>query len=407
LTTDVAAGGSDKADQRPSITVAVLSESPLACVVQIQVSFPGRRSFLQQHVTLTALSPTATFHTAVLWRETHAMLRVGFPVSSTASQAEYDCAWGSVSRPLHSSTPEAEMQQEVAGHSYACVVQENLAVALFSDCKYGYNCMPGVMRLSLLRSSQAPDKHADCATHVFKYGLTVATPGIRALTAQVWVAVCALAQCPVPRAATACGTGSLRDMVVAEAKRFNCAPFESSVSTSTHGAAVSPFELFAVVPSAKHAMSCCSVVLDGVKMCETPLQSTFTCSALAPAKGLFEAAAPLHVPVFILRLYESTGQSGWCTVHSSTPLSSALAVNLLEQPFGAKGDVSYSGYEEGATHDSVAAAARRVGDAASGMQHRGPMPPVVALQKDGTTMHVFVSGHQIVSIKCVPVLSES
>ncbi len=400
LTTDLLSLEASPAAKRPGVSVKLVTGDPLQAAVEVQITLPGHRSFLFQRIVLDAMSPTVSFDTAVLWRETHAILRVGFPVATGSTSAEYDSAWGSVTRPLHSSSTDAEMQQEVTGHSYACMAQENLAVALLNDCKYGYNCMPGVMRLSLLRASQAPDKNADCAQHVFKYGVTVATPGIRSMLSQLWQAVCASAQCPVPLAA-ACGAGSLRDLIVAQAKQFNAPPFEVGALDNRLKTALMPFELFSVRPSVAHSLSCTSVLLDGIKMAETPLQPTFKCSALKPATGLFEAAAPRGVPCFVLRLYESTGQSGWCTVHSCVPLASVTAVNLLEQPFGGVGDVSYSGYEQGADHASVAAAARRVGDAASGMQHRGPMPPVVSLQADGKSLHVFVTAHQVVSIKCV------
>lgn len=401
LTRELHSSDSSKAVLRPSVTLTLHSSSSTQAVLALRLALPGRRSFLHQHIILDALSPTLHFHTAVLWRETHVLLRVGFPVCIAGSSAEYDCAWGSVLRPLHTSSPEAEMQQEVTGHSYACMVQDNMAVALLNDSKYGYNCLPGVMRLSLLRASQAPDKHADCAHHTFKYGITVATPGIQALLQDLWSAVCGAASCVLPRA-TACGQGDLRDLIIAQAKQFNVQPFGTSVQDNRTGVPVVPFELFSASPSPVHALPCTSVLLDGVKLCEAPLQASFKCSALRPAQELFDPPAPLSVPCFVLRLYESTGCSGWCVVHSSTPLASVTAVNILEQPFGSKGDVAYSGYEHGADHPSVVAVARRVGDAATGMQHRGPMPPAPELQPDGKSIYMFVSAHQVVSLRCVP-----
>ena len=43
--------------------------------------------------------------------------------------------------------------------------------SLLNDCKYGYDAKGNVLRLSLLRSPEWPDPHADEGHHEFTYSL--------------------------------------------------------------------------------------------------------------------------------------------------------------------------------------------------------------------------------------------
>jgi alpha-mannosidase len=44
-------------------------------------------------------------------------------------------------------------------------------VSILNDSKYGFATLGNVMRLSLLRSSKAPDGHADMGRHIIRYAL--------------------------------------------------------------------------------------------------------------------------------------------------------------------------------------------------------------------------------------------
>ncbi|KAJ1535392.1 Glycoside hydrolase, 38 vacuolar alpha mannosidase, partial [Cladochytrium tenue] len=57
---------------------------------------------------------------------------------------------------------------EVCGHKFADLSEHGFGVALMNDCKYGYSCRGGVMRLTLLRSAKVC-LHA--SSHSFRYAL--------------------------------------------------------------------------------------------------------------------------------------------------------------------------------------------------------------------------------------------
>ena len=57
------------------------------------------------------------------------------------------------------------------GHRFADLSEHGFGVALLTDCKYGYSCFGGELRISLLRSPKSPDPEADMGRHEFAYAL--------------------------------------------------------------------------------------------------------------------------------------------------------------------------------------------------------------------------------------------
>jgi alpha-mannosidase len=128
-------------------------------------------STIRQRIVLAADSKRLDFETRVDWREKHRMLRVAFPVDSTAEQARFDIQYGYVARPTHTNTSWDAARFEVAGHRYADVSEADRGVALLNDCKYGYRVQGSVLDLNLLRSPTHPDPDADQGEQVLTYSL--------------------------------------------------------------------------------------------------------------------------------------------------------------------------------------------------------------------------------------------
>ncbi|KAI0220618.1 Alpha-mannosidase 2C1 [Lamellibrachia satsuma] len=59
----------------------------------------------------------------------------------------------------------------VCGHKWADLSEYDWGVAVLNDSHYGWSCIDSVLRLSLLRSSKAPDQTADMGEHRFTYAL--------------------------------------------------------------------------------------------------------------------------------------------------------------------------------------------------------------------------------------------
>jgi alpha-mannosidase len=79
--------------------------------------------------------------------------------------------FGYAERPTHYSTSADRAQYEVPGHRFADVSEHGFGVALLTDCKYGYSCYGGNLRVSLLRAPKSPDPEADMGRHEFAYAL--------------------------------------------------------------------------------------------------------------------------------------------------------------------------------------------------------------------------------------------
>ena len=98
-------------------------------------------------------------------------LKVGFPLSAHSDKATFEIPFGSVERPTTRNTPAEQAQFEVPAQRWADISDSRHGFSLLNDCKYGYDAKGNVLRLSLLRSPEYPDPHADEGHHEFTYSL--------------------------------------------------------------------------------------------------------------------------------------------------------------------------------------------------------------------------------------------
>ncbi|MDX2052892.1 MAG: glycoside hydrolase family 38 C-terminal domain-containing protein [Polyangiaceae bacterium] len=129
------------------------------------------QSTLKQRVWLGEHSRRVDFVTEVDWAENHKMLRVSFPTTLRANEANFEIQYGFVPRPTHRNTAWDHARFEVVGHRYADLSEGDWGVALLNDCKYGYKVHGGVLDLNLLRAPTDPDPIADRGQHRFTYSL--------------------------------------------------------------------------------------------------------------------------------------------------------------------------------------------------------------------------------------------
>src|SRR5439155_15360576 len=129
------------------------------------------RPGLRQIVRLDAESRRLEFHTTVDWHETHRLLKVCFPLAVHSPHATYEMPFGYEERPTHYTTSYDRARYEVPGHRWADLSEHGFGAAVISDSKYGYSCLGGDLRLSLLRAPKSPDPEADMGPHEFAYAL--------------------------------------------------------------------------------------------------------------------------------------------------------------------------------------------------------------------------------------------
>jgi alpha-mannosidase len=152
----------DKADE-----VKLLESGPLRAILQVRKHF--QNSVFVQNITVTAGSPRVDVKMSVDWNEKHILLKVAFPLSAHNQKATFEIPYGSIERPTTRNTPAEQAQFEVPGLHWADLSDDKHGLSLLNDCKYGYDAKGNVLRLSLLRSPEWPDPHADEGHHDFTY----------------------------------------------------------------------------------------------------------------------------------------------------------------------------------------------------------------------------------------------
>jgi alpha-mannosidase len=154
----------DKADE-----VKLVEDGPLRAIIRIRKHF--QNSTFIQDVTLYPASPRVDVNMQVEWHEKHILLKVAFPVSAHSERATFEIPYGSVERPTTRNTPAEKAQFEVPAIRWADISDEKHGFSLVNNSKYGYDAKGNVLRLSLLRSPEWPDPHADEGHHEFTYSL--------------------------------------------------------------------------------------------------------------------------------------------------------------------------------------------------------------------------------------------
>jgi alpha-mannosidase len=154
----------DKADE-----VKLIEKGPLRAVIEVKNHF--QNSTFIRDVTLYAGVPRVDVKMTTEWHEKHILLKVAFPVSAHSNHATYEIPFGSVERPTTRNTQAEQAQFEVPAQRWADISDDKHGLSLLNDCKYGYDAKGNVLRLSLLRSPEWPDPHADEGHHEFTYSL--------------------------------------------------------------------------------------------------------------------------------------------------------------------------------------------------------------------------------------------
>ncbi len=154
----------DKADE-----VKLVESGPLRAVIELKNHF--QNSTFVRDIILTAGSPRVDVKMQAEWHEKHILLKVAFPVSARSDKATYEIPFGSVERPTTRNTPAEQAQFEVPAQRWADISDAKHGLSLLNDCKYGYDAKGNVLRLSLLRSPEWPDPHADEGHHEFTYSV--------------------------------------------------------------------------------------------------------------------------------------------------------------------------------------------------------------------------------------------
>ena len=154
----------DQADE-----VKLIENGPLRALIRVKNHF--QNSTFTRDVIMYAGVPRVDVKMHADWREKHILLKVAFPLSAHNDKATFEIPFGSIERPTTRSTPAQQAKFEVPAQRWADLSDANHGFSLLNDSKYGYDAKGNVLRLSLLRSPEWPDPHADEGEHEFTYSL--------------------------------------------------------------------------------------------------------------------------------------------------------------------------------------------------------------------------------------------
>jgi alpha-mannosidase len=154
----------DKADE-----VKLVENGPLRAVIRITNHF--QNSTFTRDITMYAGVPRIDVEMHADWHEKHILLKVAFPLSAHNDKATFEIPFGSIERPTTRNNPAEQAEFEVPAQRWADLSDSKRGFSLLNDSKYGYDAKGNVLRLSLLRSPEWPDPHADEGEHDFTYSL--------------------------------------------------------------------------------------------------------------------------------------------------------------------------------------------------------------------------------------------
>jgi alpha-mannosidase len=154
----------DKADE-----VRLIESGPLRAIIRVTKHF--QNSHFIQDITMYAGVPRVDVKMQADWHEKHILLKVAFPLSAHSDKATFEIPFGSIERPTTRNTPAEQAKFEVPAQRWADLSDRARGFSLLNDSKYGYDVKGNVLRLSLLRSPDWPDPHADEGQHEFTYSL--------------------------------------------------------------------------------------------------------------------------------------------------------------------------------------------------------------------------------------------
>ena len=149
--------------------VTLAEKGPLRAIIRIKNHFQSS-TFVRDIILYPGVA-RVDVKTQVEWHEKHILLKVAFPLSVHNDKAAFEIPFGAVERPTTRNTPMEKAQFEVPALRWADLSDHDHGFSLLNDSKYGYDAKGNVLRLSLLRSPDFPDPHADEGHHEFTYSL--------------------------------------------------------------------------------------------------------------------------------------------------------------------------------------------------------------------------------------------
>jgi alpha-mannosidase len=132
-------------------------------------------SAVTQRISLGPGAESLAISTAVDWKESEKLLKLGFALDVRADRSAAETQFGHVFRPTHVNTSWEAAKFEICAHRWIHVAEPGYGVAISNSSTYGHDVTRNIrkddggttttVRLSLLRSPKFPDPGADRGRH--------------------------------------------------------------------------------------------------------------------------------------------------------------------------------------------------------------------------------------------------
>lgn len=157
-------GGIKYIELKDPVEVKLVEKGPVRVRVLVKYNYAqeGRpNSMFVQEIILCHKIPLVKFKLHVNWHAEHRLTKVAFPLNVHSDFTTYEVPYGFITRrnPIsHNATPTERAKYEVPGQKWIDHSSKDgsYGVSLLNDCKYGFDAVNDVTRMTLLRSAGYP-----------------------------------------------------------------------------------------------------------------------------------------------------------------------------------------------------------------------------------------------------------
>ena len=154
-----------------SVKVEVVETGPWRAALRIERAYQS--STFVQVVSLEAGARQVEFDTWFDWRERQQVVKAVFPFDLNVAEVRSEIQFGHVKRATHRNTSWDRARFEASMHRWVDISEFDFGAALLNDCKYGYDAVEAMLRLTLVRGATHPYAEADIGEHRVRYAVLV------------------------------------------------------------------------------------------------------------------------------------------------------------------------------------------------------------------------------------------
>lgn len=145
-----------------AMSVRVLEEGPVRAVVEVKKAY-GLARFTQRIMIYAGIA-RVDFDLVMDWEGKNKMVKVSFPLSVSSPSASYEIPYGTITRPSRG--------EEAVAQNWVDISEGGYGVSLLNDSRYGHDITSNTIRLSVLRSPDAPvSATEEGGVHTVRYSL--------------------------------------------------------------------------------------------------------------------------------------------------------------------------------------------------------------------------------------------